>query len=101
MRVFALSDVHVDYRENMDHLEALSPREFLADALILAGDVTDDLGKLAEVLAGREASLRGSFSCLGITSSGCVKVNPATRYKSFRGLSLCAGRSASGLNQRK
>lgn len=52
MRVFALSDVHVDYRENMAHLEALSAREFHRDALILAGDVTDDLDTLAEVLAG-------------------------------------------------
>ena len=52
MRVFALSDLHVDYRENMDHLDALSSREFQRDALILAGDVTDDLDKLTEVLVG-------------------------------------------------
>lgn len=56
MRVFALSDVHVDYRENMYHLEALSPGEFREDALILAGDVTDDLDKLGKVF--REAQGR-------------------------------------------
>lgn len=50
MRVFALSDLHVDYADNMRRFEALSARDFRADALILAGDITDDLERLAIVL---------------------------------------------------
>lgn len=50
MRVFALSDLHVDYADNMRRFEALSARDFQADALILAGDITDDLERLAIVL---------------------------------------------------
>ena len=61
MRVFALSDVHVDYRDNMDHLDTLSPQEFQRDALILAGDVTDDLDKLAQVLAGAQSKFAWVF----------------------------------------
>lgn len=50
MRVFALSDIHVDYQANMLWLQALSPIHYAADALILAGDVSDDLDKLQTAL---------------------------------------------------
>jgi predicted phosphodiesterase len=48
--VFALSDIHVDYPDNMAWVEALSPTAYRHDALILAGDVSDDLNKLAMAL---------------------------------------------------
>lgn len=43
MRVFAVSDVHVDYIENREWLTQLSSVDYRQDILILAGDVTDDL----------------------------------------------------------
>ncbi|HEU4888432.1 MAG TPA: metallophosphoesterase [Thermoanaerobaculia bacterium] len=43
MRVFALSDIHVDYDENARWLAALSLADYRDDVLILAGDVTDVL----------------------------------------------------------
>lgn len=46
MRVFAVSDVHVDYAVNAQWVESLSITEFQNDVLILAGDVSDSLGKL-------------------------------------------------------
>ena len=46
MRVFALSDVHVDYPANAKWIEELSPRDFRDDILILAGDVSDKLSRL-------------------------------------------------------
>jgi predicted phosphodiesterase len=49
-RVFALSDVHVDYQENMAWIAALSATEYRHDVLLLAGDVSDDLHKLQAVL---------------------------------------------------
>lgn len=48
MRVFALSDVHVDYQENMSWLAALSLAEYGEDVLLLAGDVSHDLGRMAQ-----------------------------------------------------
>ena len=41
MRVFALSDVHIDYSENVKWIANLSVAEYQDDVLILAGDVSD------------------------------------------------------------
>jgi predicted phosphodiesterase len=46
MRVFALSDIHIDYQANADWVAKLSTAEYRDDVLILAGDVTDTLSKL-------------------------------------------------------
>ena len=43
MRVFALSDIHVDYDVNRIWLANLSAFDYKDDLLILAGDVTDSL----------------------------------------------------------
>jgi len=45
-RVFALSDLHVDYDENFSWLEQLSDQDFQDDILIVAGDVSEELEKL-------------------------------------------------------
>jgi predicted phosphodiesterase len=43
MRVFALSDIHVDYEDNARWITNLSAADYQHDVLILAGDVTDKL----------------------------------------------------------
>jgi predicted phosphodiesterase len=43
MRVFALSDLHLDYEENKTWLMGLSNEDFQSDWLILAGDISDDV----------------------------------------------------------
>ena len=48
MRVFVVSDVHIDYKENRDWLLNLSREEYVDDILVLAGDLTEDLGMLRE-----------------------------------------------------
>jgi predicted phosphodiesterase len=58
MRFFALSDIHVDYSENLDWIEAISSDKYRNDVLILAGDATDDLVLLERILSG----LRVKFS---------------------------------------
>jgi predicted phosphodiesterase len=47
MRLFALSDVHVDYPDNARWVDALSAVDYRDDTLILAGDLTDDRRLLA------------------------------------------------------
>jgi len=47
MRVFAISDVHVDYDENARWVKQLSDADYRADALILAGDLTDSPALMA------------------------------------------------------
>lgn len=46
MRIFAVSDIHIDYEANADWVANLSVSEYQDDVLILAGDVTDSLRKL-------------------------------------------------------
>jgi len=41
MRIFAVSDIHIDYDENAKWVANLSISEYQDDVLILAGDVTD------------------------------------------------------------
>ena len=56
MRIHALSDIHVDYPDNLDWLRSLSNVEYQEDILILAGDVSDDMKLLAlslETLLGK------------------------------------------------
>ena len=43
MRIFALSDIHVDYEVNAKWVANLSAADYRDDVLILAGDVTDEL----------------------------------------------------------
>jgi predicted phosphodiesterase len=43
MRIFALSDIHVDYQINARWIAGLSDTDYRDDVLILAGDVTDAL----------------------------------------------------------
>lgn len=50
MRVFALSDIHVDYDENMKWVRQLSRSDYVDDVLILAGDVSHRPALLAECL---------------------------------------------------
>lgn len=56
MRVFAVSDLHVDYAPNREWLKRLPLQEYNDDVLILAGDVSDRLTLLEyafELLARR------------------------------------------------
>lgn len=51
MRVFAVSDIHVDFEENLAWVRNIlkSKSEYEEDILILAGDVSDDFSRLEEV----------------------------------------------------
>ncbi|WP_266157347.1 metallophosphoesterase [Dyella silvatica] len=48
MRVFAVSDLHVDYPLNLAWLQQLSLHDYRHDVLILAGDLSDSLELIAE-----------------------------------------------------
>lgn len=50
MRVFALSDIHVDFEANARWLAALSLTEYQQDVLILAGDLSDSIDRLGRCL---------------------------------------------------
>jgi len=58
MRIFALSDAHIDYQANFVELETISPVDYQRDALILAGDLTDNCERLRAALT----SVRAKFA---------------------------------------
>jgi len=58
MRVFALSDLHVDNSENTSWLDGLSEVDFAEDTLIIPGDVSHDVKRLQRALE----SLRQRFA---------------------------------------
>jgi 3',5'-cyclic AMP phosphodiesterase CpdA len=51
MRVFAISDLHVDYAANRDWVLQLPLAEYHDDVLIVAGDISDSLAAIDECLA--------------------------------------------------
>ena len=58
MRVFAVSDIHVDYAENLTWILSLEHKEYANDILILAGDVTDKMSLLEQVFVALAASFK-------------------------------------------
>lgn len=48
MRVHAISDIHIDYKENRKWLNNLSSYDYKNDAIILAGDISHDLKLIEE-----------------------------------------------------
>ena len=49
MRIFTISDLHIDYQENFNWLKRLSAFDYRGDFLILSGDITPSVQSLIEV----------------------------------------------------
>jgi len=58
VRVYALSDIHVDYPANMNWIEGISKTDYLEDTLVLPGDATHHLDRLEQTLT----TLRTKFA---------------------------------------
>jgi len=50
VRIWAISDVHTDMKQNMKWLQGLDVNEYERDVLILAGDVSDKFDNMGEAL---------------------------------------------------
>ena len=51
-RIFAISDLHVDYPKNRQFIQSWGKLRYKNDTLIVAGDVTDNLELLKITLEG-------------------------------------------------
>jgi predicted phosphodiesterase len=58
MRIFAISDLHTDFKPNWALVEGLSERLYRNDALIVAGDIADNLERIRSTLG----TLRSKFA---------------------------------------
>mmetsp|Transcript_3460 Transcript_3460/g.4998 ORF Transcript_3460/g.4998 Transcript_3460/m.4998 type:complete len:282 (-) Transcript_3460:238-1083(-) len=65
MRVFALSDIHTDFDENLKWVESLDKRKYLNDVVIVAGDVSEKICLLRTTLEGFTGKFKAVFFCAG------------------------------------
>lgn len=59
MKVYTVSDLHVDYPENMEWILSLPEEAYQADLLILAGDISHELSDLAKVFKSLTKKFKG------------------------------------------
>jgi predicted phosphodiesterase len=98
MRVFALSDVHVDYDANARWVAALSGVDYLDDVLILAGDVSDSLVRLERTLSTLVAKFRKVLFVPGNHELWVIRdENNATSLEKFRQVCLVVERSGASM----
>ncbi|CAF0862717.1 unnamed protein product [Rotaria sp. Silwood1] len=64
-KIYAISDLHVDYDENMKWIEHLSNDKYLKDTVIIAGDVTHILSKLVHILKLFKSKFKDVYYCPG------------------------------------
>ena len=50
VKIYTMSDLHVDYSGNLEHLLQLNNPDYKDSAIIFAGDASDDIDKLAMLL---------------------------------------------------
>lgn len=83
MRVFALSDVHVDFAENMTWILGLSNDDYQDDVLILAGDVSDLLPQIETVLVAMERKFTEVFYVPGNHELWVARCETANSLEKF------------------
>ena len=90
MRLFATSDLHTDYKDNLRWLAEISNSDYRDDALIVAGDISDRLEIIRETLG----LLRSKFRHLLFTPGNHELWVRGAEYDSIeklqRVLKLCA-----------
>jgi hypothetical protein len=89
MRIFAISDLHTDFGANRLLLEPLSAEEYGRDALLVAGDVADDLKTLGETLALLRSRFAQVFFTPGNHELWVRRDDCNSIAKLFRVLDLC------------
>jgi hypothetical protein len=90
MRIFAVSDLHTDFKENRLLLEQLSRQEYTEDVLLVAGDIADRL----EVIDDTLSLLRSRFARVFYTPGNhelWTRIEGGDSVdKYFRVIELCA-----------
>eukprot|EP00897_Mesotaenium_endlicherianum_P004069 jgi/Mesen1/3690/ME000202S02780 len=93
MRVYATSDLHTDFRENLEWVRSLSPDLYRHDSLIVAGDVADSLKTFEETLALLKARFKHVFFVPGNHDLWCRQVDePSDSLAKLDALLACCQR---------
>ena len=91
MRVYSISDLHVDYDQNMRWVLNLPDNKFSEDILIVAGDISDDEEKFKKALAAVQSKFREVFFVPGNHDLWVRKDNRMDSLEKFyRLINICA-----------
>merc|ERR1719343_163825 len=77
-RIFALSDIHFDHRENEDWVHAIDDSAFQEDVLIVAGNVADSKVAIGRCLTTLRQKFRRVFYTVGNHE---MSITPAERSR--------------------
>ncbi len=94
MRVFAISDLHVDYQSNADWVADLSQSDFKRDILILAGDISDSPTRLVhafDLLADRFLKVLFTPGNHDLWSVRCREQHSLAKYHEVRAVAADSG----------
>jgi Calcineurin-like phosphoesterase len=92
MRVFLLSDIHVDFAENMTWIQELSGFDYAQDVLLLGGDTCHQMVKLQKALTALCSKFARVFFLNGNHELWLLESDCANSLEKFhRVLDLCRG----------
>eukprot|EP01111_Echinosteliopsis_oligospora_P012723 TRINITY_DN4395_c0_g1_i1.p1 TRINITY_DN4395_c0_g1~~TRINITY_DN4395_c0_g1_i1.p1 ORF type:complete len:306 (-),score=87.45 TRINITY_DN4395_c0_g1_i1:187-1104(-) len=80
MTIYAISDLHTDYDDNLKWVTEISDVEYIDDCLIVAGDVTDNLLKLEYTFKLLVSKFKQVFFCPGNHEVWINKVDEETHH---------------------
>lgn len=90
IRVYAVSDLHVDFPANMRWIESVPEGVYAEDVLLVAGDVSDDLYRLGHALATLRRRFARVFFVPGNHELWCRREHPGDSLEKFHHvISLC------------
>lgn len=65
MRIFAVSDVHTDYTQNLEWIKSLSNSNYINDVIIVAGDISQQINLIKSTLTILKTKFKYVFYCTG------------------------------------
>jgi predicted phosphodiesterase len=89
MRIFAISDLHTDYRENRQIIESIPGYFHEDDILIVAGDISHRLDKIGDTLSSLRLKFKDVFYLPGNHELWIQGEKYNSIEKHFRVLELC------------
>jgi predicted phosphodiesterase len=83
MRIFTLSDIHIDFAVNEQWIETLSNTDYVDDSLILAGDISDSETKIARCFDQFKRKFKSVFFVPGNHDIWVRKESPSDSIEKF------------------
>ena len=70
-KIYAISDIHVDHKDNWAFIDSWSPHSYQGDVLIVGGDVTDNMTLLRATFDSLKSKFKEVFYVPGEVGGIC------------------------------